>query len=584
MRAFLICTLIVFGLVGCSPSDKMQTNSNTDSVDLILTNGEVYTFSWSEPNGNGEPSDQAPFNNSRWVPDATTIVIDKGKIIAVGDDAIRSEYESSAKKVIDLKGNIVLPGLIDSHVHIAELGEVLSRANLIGVKTHQEAVERVMNYAKENNIKEGEWIVGQGWDEGAWADNYPTRSILDKAFPHNPVVLKSLHGFAVWANSKALVAANISASTQSPVGGFIVQGENGLPSGILLNRATTLMMDAIPPASDQVFEQWVLAGLNRMANDGYVAIHQAGADSRHINAFESLHRQNKLPIKVYAMISARDSELVEEWISRGPYIDPDGWFDVRSVKAYYDGALGSRGARLLDDYADQPGHKGVSGNQYGYNQVLVKRLMAKGFQVGIHAIGDAGNRETLDFFAEYFAKNPEAKSNRHRIEHAQILHPDDLPRLAELDIIASMEPAHAVEDKKWAETRLGPVRIAGAYAWRDLRRVNTKLILNSDLPGSDHSFFYGLHSAVTRKDKQMDPEDGWYPEQRLTAEETIFGFTRWPAFASFRENSMGQIKVGYAADLTVMNIDPLNMSSQQPSRLLNGKIMMTLVNGSVVNN
>ena len=260
---------------------------------------------------------------------------------------------------------------------------------------------------------------------------------------------------------------------------------------------------------------YALAGLNVMARDGYVAVHEAGADSRLMRAFESLAAEDKLPVRVYAMLSARDAELCRAWLKKGAplAISPKGMLNVRSVKAHYDGALGSRGARLFADYSDKPGHRGVSGDQYGFDRQLVAEMMKGGFHVAIHAIGDAGNRETLEFIESVIAQKPEVKNNRNRIEHAQVVHPDDFKRFAQSEVIASMEPPHCAEDKAWAEDRLGPERVKGAYAWRTLRRNSARLIFNSDLTGSDHNILYGLHAAITRRDRQLQPPNGWYPEQ-----------------------------------------------------------------------
>jgi hypothetical protein len=282
------------------------------------------------------------------------------------------------------------------------------------------------------------------------------------------------------------------------------------------------------------------------------------------------------------MLSLRDEPLMREWIARGPDTDADSMLVTRSVKAYYDGALGSRGARLIDEYSDMPGHYGVSGSGYGFDRALTEAAMRASFQTGIHAIGDAGNREVLDIFAEKFAQYPQAQANRHRIEHAQVISPQDMARFAELGIVASMEPPHAVEDKTWAEDRLGPVRIRGAYAWRTLRRNNARLTFNADNPGSDHNIFYGLHAAVTRRDKALDPNGGWYPDETVSIEEAIRAYTIWSAYAAFREDKTGIIAPGRWADLTVIDIDPFVVAETAPERLLGGKVMMTIVNGQII--
>jgi len=319
-----------------------------------------------------------------------------------------------------------------------------------------------------------------------------------------------------------------------------------------------------------------------MAEDGYVTVHEAGIHSMGMSILEELEAADELPIRVYAMLSLRDEDLIRKWIAKGPDKDNDSMLVTRTVKAYYDGALGSRGARLLYDYSDKPGHRGISGDGYGFNQALNAEAMKAGFQVGIHAIGDAGNREVLDILEGVFNEDPTTAKNRHRIEHAQVMHPDDLPRLGELGIIGSMEPSHAVEDKTWAEERLGAERVLGAYAWRTLRETNARLTFNSDNPGSDHNIFYGMHAAITRRDKNQEPEGGWYADQVMSSDETIRGYTIWSAYASFREDETGIIEKGRWADLTVMDIDPFILADESPGDILNGRILLTIVNGKII--
>ena len=588
MKVFLKLNFVllfsIFLLSACSEkateNSKATYSVNASVADLILINAKVYSLNWDEPDSLGKPAANAPYDKNGWQPDAQAIAITGNKILFVGSDADALKYKSEQTEVIDLKSAVVIPGLVDSHVHIAELGELLHRVNLTDVQSPDQAIERVTAVIK--NVPSGHWVIGQGWDEGAWANNYPNRQMLDAHFPNHPVYLRSLHGFAGWGNSLAFQAAGIDKNTQAPVGGEILKDNNGELIGIVLNNATKLMNEKIPEASPEQFQKYVLDGLNKMAEDGFVSVHQAGASTKHMNAFENLRKQDKLPIRMYAMLSARDEELSNTWIAKGPLTDPEGYLDVRSVKAYYDGALGSRGARLIDDYSDKSGHKGISGDGYGFNGEIVSDLMQAGFQVGVHAIGDAGNRETLDYFASVYENHPAAQNNRHRIEHAQVIHPDDVPRLHSLSIIASMEPPHAVEDKTWAEDRLGPVRIKHAYSWRDLRKAGVALTFNSDLPGSDHNVFYGLHAAITRRDKNKQPTEGWYSEQNMSAEEALRAYTNWAAYSAFRENDTGVLKVGNWADITVMDIDPLQIGEIDPGQLLDGKILMTIVDGEIL--
>jgi predicted amidohydrolase YtcJ len=380
----------------------------------------------------------------------------------------------------------------------------------------------------------------------------------------------------------ALDEAGITSESAVPVGGEMRLGDDGEPSGLFLNQAVRMLSSAVPEPSRETLAKQVLLGLNQMAADGYTAVHDAGLDSRQMSVLEELEADGRLPIRVYAMLSLRDEELVRKWIEKGPDSDNDSMLVTRTVKAYYDGALGSRGARLLYDYEDKPGHRGVSGDDYGFNEVLNAEAMKAGFQIAIHAIGDAGNREALNILESVFRDEPSTAANRHRIEHAQVISPEDIPRLGRLGIIASMEPPHAMEDKAWAEQRLGSERIIGAYAWRSLRESGAPLTFNSDNPGSDHNIFYGLHSAITRQDKDGQPEGGWYPAQRVTVEEAVRAYTTWSAYASFREAETGVIEPGRWADLTVMDVDPFVVADQRPGHILNGQIVMTIVDGEIV--
>ncbi len=548
-------------------------------ADLLLVNGRVYTFSWGEASREGTPAGDAPFSAAGWRPDAEAVAMRGDRIVFVGRTREAQAYRGPRTRVLDIAGATVLPGLVDSHTHVAGLGERASQVDLTGVKTEEEAVALVA--ARARALPRGEWIVGRGWDEGAWANHYPGLALLSENVPDHPVYLASLHTFAGWGNRLALERAGITRSTRSPEGGEILKDKDGNPTGILLDRAVPLLSAAVPPPSEERFKSYVLAGLKRMARDGYVAIHEAGADRGLMKAFQDLDAEGKLPVRVYAMLSVRDERLSREWLARGPEVANDRRLVTRSVKAFYDGALGSRGARLLEDYADRPGHRGLSGDQYGFDQKLVANLMKAGFQVAIHAIGDAGNRETLDFIESVLKERPDARALRPRIEHAQVIHPDDVPRFARLGVIASMEPPHCVEDKTWAEDRLGPVRVKGAYAWRTLRRAGARLALNSDLTGSDHDVFYGLHAAITRRDKKLEPAGGWHPEERLTPEEAVRGYTTWNAYAAFWERESGVLAPGRWADITVMDRDPLVLGTTDPGKLLGGKIVATIVGGKV---
>ena len=556
------------------------TSEPPPAADLLLVNAQVYSMTWPDPAADGTPAAAAPHDARGWRPDAAAVAITGGRITRVGTREAVEAHRGPRTQVVDLGGATLVPGLVDSHSHILELGAKLQSVDLVGVTTEAEAIERVAAYAA--TVPKGEWITGRGWDEGAWANRYPDWRLLSQRVPDHPVVLYSLHGFGVWANRRALDAAQVTRTTATPVGGEIRTDARGEPTGIFLNRATTIMASAVPAPSPAQVESQLLAGLTEMARSGYTAVHDAGVDRAMLDGYLALDAKQQLPIRVYVMLSARDPDLCREWEQKGPQGAASDMLVVRAVKAYYDGALGSRGARLLDDYSDTPGHRGISGAGYGFDREVVAAMMRAGFQVGVHAIGDAGNRESLDFLDGVLTANTRAREGRHRIEHAQVVSPADIPRFAAMNIIASMEPPHAVEDKGWAEARLGATRITGAYAWRTLRQAGARLIFNSDLTGSDHDIFYGLHSAITRQDKGGQPAGGWYPMQRMTPEEAVRGYSTWAAYAAFAEAESGQIATGRLADLSALSVDPLTVGATNPAALLAGQVRLTVVRGTVV--
>ncbi len=575
---------VVIGTIGALLSAcKGESTVNTDeTADLILTNARVYTLNWDDPDTHGNPAGNAPFANGQWQPDATAIAVKNGLVQRVGNATDISKLAGTTTTVIDLAGATVIPGLIESHGHFHELGELAERVDLNGVTTMEDMASRVRTRATQTPA--GEWVVGGGWDEGAWADQLPAKSALDAAAPDHPVMLKGRRGFAIVVNQRALDIAGISAATDSPSGGDIVKDDNGEPTGVFLNRAQTMIYDAMPEATLEQKKRMLLHGLNEIAEAGYVNGHHAGIYADYMPAYLALAEAGELPVRVEGMIAARPENmaLLKQWINKGPTQDRNAYFQVRGVKAYYDGSLGSRGASMLDDYSDMPGHKGIAGSAYGFPEDAVSEAIAAGFQAGIHAIGDGGNRAVLNFYERVLSDDPAARGLRHRVEHAQIVHPDDFARFGELNLVASMEPGHAVEDSPWAEERVGPQRILGGYAWRTLRENGAGLIFNSDLSGTDFDIFYGLHCAVTRTNRDGEPPGGWYPAQNMSIEEAVRAYTSWPARSSLREDLTGTLAAGKWADITVLSIDPFQTAAADPHRLLDGKALMTVVAGKVV--
>lgn len=569
MRRLAVLTVVALACGGSPPP-----------ADLVLHHGRVYTLAWPDPSPAGTPASGAPWDSTGgWRPDASAIAIREGRIIAVGSDSVVLALAGPGTRTIDLGGAVVVPGLVDAHTHVAELGQSLDRVNLTGIATPEAAIEKVAERAA--TVPAGAWVLGYGWDEGAWANRYPDKEALSARLPNHPVMLRGLHGFAAWVNQRALDTLGINGETPVPSGGEIRRGADGTPNGLFLNRAVALLDSLVPAPTPVQRDSQVVAALRVMASAGYTAVHEAGVPRDVLASLQRLDSARALPIRVYAMLNARDTSLVREWARRGPRRGaPGAMLDVRSVKAYYDGALGSRGAQLLEDYTDRPGHRGVSGRTYGFDREAVAAAMAAGFQVGVHAIGDAGNRAALDFIDSVQQAAPGARGLRHRIEHAQVLHPGDIPRLPALGVIASVQPPHAVEDAPWAEQRLGPQRVKGAYAWRTLRLAGTRLAFGADLPGSDWSVFYGLHSAMTRQDREGEPDGGWYPGERMTPEEAVRGYTTWARYAAFDEEEAGDLRAGRRGDLSVLSVDPFTVASTQD--LLAGSVRLTVVGGRIV--
>ncbi len=549
---------------------------------IIITNAKVYTLSWEEPDLEGNPHSSAPFADGSWAPDAEAVVIEGKSILFVGDEAEALTYQTRDTQLIDAQGGTVIPGLVDSHAHPYYFGEDLGKIELTGLDNKQAIIERLVERQDESTAA-GDWILGFGYDEGSMSTELlPTAKDLSEAFPDRPVFIIGTHGFTAVANYQAMNRAGITSETASPVGGEIMKDDDGNPNGIFTNNAAELVEEALPARTAEDFKRIALHGMEVMARSGYTAFHDAGTNRDYLNAYQELEDEGVSPVRVYAMLQATDSTLLKEWMKKGPETEVGELFTVRAVKAYYDGSLGIRGAKLLDDYSDKPGHRGISGEDYGFDQQLVQQMMEAGFQLGIHAIGDAGNRDMLDFYTKVFQGNPEIKKNRHRIEHAQVVHPEDFRRFADLELIASMEPPHMAEDMGWAEDRLGSERIQVAYAWRTFRRNGVPLTFNSDLTGSDHDFFYGYYAAITRKNKDRKPDGGWYPEQALSPEEALRAYTSWSGYAAFQEKVLGTIEIGKRADLTILSIDVLNLGEQNPDSLWGGKILGTIVDGRVV--
>lgn len=453
----------------------------------------------------------------------------------------------AADKIIDLGGRTVLPGLIDAHGHILGLGQFRSQVDLVGSQSLEDALQRVVAQAGSGDG----WLIGRGWNQELWPDKqFPTAADLDRIISDRPVLLSRVDGHAGWANSKAMAIAGVDRDTADPDDGAILRDAEGNPTGVFVDAAESLIENHVPSANDTAIRNALMVAQDELNRLGVTGVHDAGVDTQTLNAYRALADEGELSVRVYAMLSDTDEnldDLGEPLIGYG-----NDMLTARSVKIYVDGALGSRGAALLTDYDDDPGNLGLAFLDQAALERKIEKATDMGFQVGVHAIGDRGNRIVLDAYEATLADQDDA---RPRIEHAQVLVVEDIERFQSLGVIAAMQPTHATSDMNMAEDRVGPERIKGAYAWRLFTDQGAVIAAGSDFPVESANPFYGLHAAVTRRDHNGNPPGGWYPKQALTREEALAAFTSNAAFAAFQENQLGTLKPGMRADFIVIDRD-----------------------------
>jgi hypothetical protein len=521
-------------LWGCQPEAGQAPESESVVGVLLVHNARIYTG-------------DAGFT---LIEKGAMAISEDGEIVAVGDNEPMIRTFPGARRV-DLEGKMVLPGLIDSHGHLAGLALSYTQANLAGTKSKVEVMSRLREF--EATLTEDAWLLGQGWDQNDWPEQeFPSRQELDVEFPDRPVWLRRIDGHAAWGNSVALAQADRDLSGDwQPEGGVIHRDEKGQPSGVFIDGAMALVDSAVPAISREVLSAALNQATRTLNALGLTGVHDPGIDRATLELYLEKIREGKFPLRVYAMADGMKETMA--WLcENGPVDDPSGRLVMRSVKLYGDGALGSRGAALLEDYSDDPGNRGLLFVSQQQMEANMRRVMACGLQIGIHAIGDAGNRQALDAYArliEEFPDNP----GRHRIEHVQILDPADIQRFARMGIVAAMQPTHSTSDMYWAVDRLGKERLNGAYAWRSLLDSGATLAFGSDFPVEEVNPMLGIYAAITRQDTQGWPEGGWYPEQRVSREEAIRAFTLDAAYAGFMENEIGSLEVGKRADFIVLD-------------------------------
>ena len=533
-------------------------------ADLVLVNGTIYTVDKTRPV-------------------VSALAVARGRILFAGSDADAKALANAATSVIDLHGATVVPGFTDAHAHLLGLGDMLRRVNLAGSSSYDEVIDRVKARAKD--VKPGEWIRGRGWDQNRWpSKEFPTHDALSRAFPNNPVVLERVDGHAYLANAKAMELARVSASTADPEGGRIIRLASGAPSGVFVDNAQSLIDRAIPASTRDDTRKAIIAAIAECNRWGLTGIHDAGEDAATIGIFEELAKAGSYNLRNYVMLSdpgepGSPAALGNPYLRRGPQSALyDGHLWVRAIKLYADGALGSRGAALLAPYADEPANSGLLVSRPDHIRAWADAALRSGFQLNVHAIGDRGNRVVLDAFESALRAAPKP-DHRFRIEHAQVLSAEDIPRFAKLGVIPSMQPTHQTSDMGWAETRVGPQRIRGAYAWRSLLNTGVVIPSGTDFPVEDVNPLLTFHAAVTRQDPRNLPVGGWHPDQRMTREEALQSMTIWPAYAGFQESVLGSLTTGKYADFVVLDRDIMRIPDTE---ILSTRVISTWIGGKRV--
>lgn len=550
--------LLVALALGAATPSLAQRPAAQPAADLVLTNGRIYTVDPDRPV-------------------ARAMAVRDGKVAFVGSDSGALALRGGGTRVVDLAGRTVIPGMVDAHAHFLGLGEMLASVDLRGTRSYDEVIARVV--AKARTTPSGTWIEGRAWDQNDWGNTaFPTHEALSRAVPDHPVYLTRVDGHAGLANSAAMKLAGVTAQTQDPTGGRLERDASGAPTGVFVDNAQGIVGRVIPPLNRDQTRDALLAAIDEMHRWGLTGIHDAGAGRGTIDLYEELAKAGRLQLRTYVMIGD-DSATIAHYQARGPQSALNGdmlW--IRSIKLYSDGALGSRGAALLDPYSDDPHNSGLLVSPPEHIRAVAERALAAGFQVATHAIGDRGNRVVLDAYAQALRAHPTA-DHRFRVEHAQILNYDDVPRFAQLDVIPSMQAVHQTSDMYWAGNRLGVARLNGAYAWRSLLDTGMPVPNGSDFPVENVNPLLSFHSAVSRQDADDWPTGGWYPEQRMTREEALKSMTLWPAYAGFQEHILGSLTPGKLADFVILDQDIMRVPAEL---ILSTRVLATYVGGKSV--
>jgi hypothetical protein len=527
-------------------------------ADLVVTNARIYTSDVNRP-----------------VVEA--LAVRGGRIAFVGSNRGALALAGPHTERLDLSGKTVITGMVDAHAHLLGLGQALRTVDLVGTRSYDEVIVRVVERAK--TARAGEWIRGRGWDQNDWADTrFPTHGALSRAVPNNPVYLTRVDGHAALVNAKALELAQVTAATPDPSGGRFIRDSANNPTGVLVDAAQGIVGRVVPAPSRAELREQTLAAIAEANRWGLTGIHDAGVAPDGIAVYEELAKEGRYHLRNYVMVRSSDSVL-DAFMQRGPQKALyDGRLWIRAIKLAADGALGSRGAALLEPYSDDPGNTGLITTPPERIKSVAVRALKAGFQVNVHAIGDRANRMVLDQFEAALREVPTA-DHRFRIEHAQILRYQDIPRFAELDVIPSMQGSHQTSDMYWVPNRLGWARAQGAYAWRSLLNTGVVIPNGSDFPVEAVNPLISFHSFFTRQDADNFPPGGWMPEQRTTRQEALLSITLWPAYAAFMENESGSLTIGKYADFVVLDRDIMTVA---PEEVLGTRVLMTVLGGKTV--
>jgi predicted amidohydrolase YtcJ len=555
LNRIFVVAVIAFGVVFVSCGRQRP-------ADMVLLGGKVATV-----------------DKSFSIQEAVAVRGDK--IVFVGSDEEVQKFIYPNTTVIDCEDTLVLPGLIDAHAHLHSLGEELTYLNITSTKSFEEIIDTVAKRVKSSDP--GEWIVGGRWDQNDWKDkSFPIHDALSVVSPDNPVYLTRVDGNAAFANARALELAGITKETPDPFGGVFVRKANGEPTGVLVNRAMIGVLANIPEDTEEQFRAKFLKAVNACLRVGLTGVHEAGVGPHAIALYKKLIDSGKLKLRVYAMLGEekdlpQDIDLVEYFKKHRIAEYGDYMLSVRSIKLYFDGALGSRGAAFFEPYADDPANSGLLRIPVDYIYSVSKAALEADMGVNTHCIGIRGNSLCLDAYERALKENPK-EDHRFRIEHAQIVRPEDIERFTALGVVPAMQPTHCTSDMTFVEERVGAERAEGAYVWRTFIDEGLIIPCGSDFPVESANPLLGIYAAVTRQDPMGWPEGGWYPSQRMTIQEAVKGFTIWAAYGAFQEDILGSIEIGKYADFTILDTDILE---SDPKELLTTNTVFTIVAGKI---